>query len=113
MVKVGSKVKRMEQQIYKRLAKLQGFFKGALLGNNIVPIPYRQGLNLEFRVFLYQLYSASKMFYQERIELNSRVFVDGMGTSKIVTAYLTIVLNYYYTINLDKVATNQAAGNAT
>jgi len=41
MVKVGSKVKRMEQQIYKRLAKLWGVSKGALLGNNMVPVPQK------------------------------------------------------------------------
>ena len=46
------------------------------------------------------------MFYQECIELNGRVLIDGIGTGKIVTVYLTIILNYYYTINLDKVATN-------
>ncbi len=53
------------------------------------------------------------MFYQEHTELNSGVLADGMGTGKTVTAYLTVVLNYYYAINLDEVATNQAARNAT
>ena len=53
------------------------------------------------------------MFYQEYIELNSGVFIDGIGTGKTVTIYLTIIFNYYYIINLDKVATNQAARNAT
>jgi hypothetical protein len=46
------------------------------------------------------------MFYQERIKLNSGVLVDGMGINKTVTIYLTVVLNYHYIINLDKVATN-------
>ena len=46
------------------------------------------------------------MFYQEYTELNSGVLVDSMGTGKTVTAYLTIVLNYHYIINLDEVATN-------
>jgi hypothetical protein len=46
------------------------------------------------------------MFHQEHIELNSGVFVDSIGISKTVTVYLTIVLNYYYAINLDKIATN-------
>jgi hypothetical protein len=96
----------MEQWIYKHSVKLWGVFKGALLGNNMVPIPYKWGLNLKFRAFLYQLHSIFKIFYQERIELNSGVLVDSIGINKIVTIYLTIVLNYYYTINLDKVATN-------
>jgi hypothetical protein len=46
------------------------------------------------------------MFYQKYIELNSGVFIDSIGTNKIVTIYLIIVFNYYYTINLNKVATN-------
>ena len=92
--------------MYKHSAKLQGVSKGALLGNDIVPVPYKQGLNLKFRAFLYQLHSISKIFYQEYIELNSGVLVNGIGTSKIVTAYLTIILNYHYAMNLDKVATD-------
>jgi hypothetical protein len=40
------------------------------------------------------------------MQLNSRVFADGIGTRKIVTIYLAIVFSYYYTINLDKVAAN-------
>ena len=106
MVKAGGKVKRMEQWMYKHLIKLQGVFKGALLGNDIVPIPYKWGLNLKFRAFPYQLHSVSKMFYQEYIELNSGVLIDGIGTGKTVTVYLTIIFNYHYIINLDKVATN-------
>ena len=46
------------------------------------------------------------MFYQECIELNSGVLADSIETSKTVTAYLTIVFNYHYAMNLDKVATN-------
>jgi hypothetical protein len=46
------------------------------------------------------------MFYQERTELNNGVLVDSMGTSKTVTIYLTIVLNYHYAMNLDKVVTD-------
>jgi hypothetical protein len=46
------------------------------------------------------------MFYQEYIELNNGVLVDGIGISKIVTVYLTVVLNYHYAMNLDKVATD-------
>ena len=69
-------------------------------------------MNLKFRVFPYQLYSAFEMFYQEHTELNSGVFVNGIGTNKTVTVYLTIVFNYHYAINLDKVATNQVTGNA-
>ena len=99
--------------MYKCLAKLQGVSKETLLGNDIVPISCKQGLNSKFRAFLYQLYSVSEIFHQEYIELNSGVFVDGIGTSKTVTIYLTIILNYHHAINLDKVATNQAAGNAT
>jgi hypothetical protein len=72
----------------------------------MVPIPHKWGLNPKFRAFLYQLHNVSKMFYQEYIELNSGVLADGIGISKIVTVYLTIVLNYYYIINLDKVATD-------
>ena len=53
------------------------------------------------------------MFHQEYIELNSGVLVDGIGTGKTVTAYLTIVLNYHHVINLDEVATDQAARNTT
>ena len=92
--------------MYKCSAKLQGVSKGALLGNNIIPIPHKWGLNLKFKAFPYQLYSVSEMFHQEYIKLNSGIFIDGIGTGKTVTIYLTIVLNYYYTINLDKVATN-------
>ena len=106
MAKAGSKVEKMEQWMYEYLAKLWGVSKGALLGNDIVPVPYKWGLNLKFRAFLYQLHGVSKIFYQECIELNGRVLVDGIGTSKIVTVYLTVVLNYYYTMNLDKVAIN-------
>ena len=72
----------------------------------MVSVPHKWGLNLKFRAFPYQLHGVSKMFYQERIELNSGVLIDSIGTGKTVTAYLTIVLNYYYAINLDKVATN-------
>ena len=46
------------------------------------------------------------MFHQEHIELNSKILADGIGISKTVTVYLTIVLNYHHTINLDEVATN-------
>jgi hypothetical protein len=46
------------------------------------------------------------MFHQECIELNSGILVDGIGTSKTVTVYLTIVFNYYHAINLDEVATD-------
>ena len=46
------------------------------------------------------------MFYQEYIELNSGVLIDGIGTSKTVIIYLTIVFNYHHAINLDKVAIN-------
>ena len=79
----------------------------------MVPVPCKWGLNPKFRAFLYQLYSISKIFYQEHIELNGRVLVDGIETSKTVTAYLTVVLNYYHAINLNKVAINQAARNTT
>jgi hypothetical protein len=40
------------------------------------------------------------------MQLNSGVFADGIGTKKIVTVYLAIVLSYYYAINLDEVAAN-------
>ena len=46
------------------------------------------------------------MFYQKHIKLNSRVLVDSIKTSKTVTIYLTVILNYHYIINLDKVATD-------
>jgi hypothetical protein len=92
--------------MYKYSAKLWGVSKRALLGNNIVPIPHKWGLNLKFRVFLYQLHSISKIFHQEHIELNNGVLVDGIGTGKTVTVYLTIIFNYHHVINLDKVATN-------
>ena len=46
------------------------------------------------------------MFHQEYTKLNSRILVDSIGTGKTVTIYLTVVFNYYYIINLDKVATN-------
>ena len=46
------------------------------------------------------------MFYQECIELNSGVLADSIRTGKTVIIYLTVVLNYYYTINLNKVATD-------
>jgi hypothetical protein len=72
----------------------------------MVPIPHKWGLNLKFRAFLYQLHGVSKIFYQEHIKLNSGVLANGIGTSKTVTIYLTIVLNYHHTINLDKMATN-------
>src|SRR6266702_2775199 len=108
MAKAGGKVERIEQWMYKRLAKLWGVFKGALLGNNIVPVPHKWGLNPKFKAFPYQLYSTFKMFYQECIELNGGVLVDGIGTGKTVTIYLTVVLNYHYTMNLDKMATDQA-----
>ena len=106
MAKAGGKVERMEQWMYEHLAKLWGVSKGALLGNDIVPIPHKWGLNLKFRAFLYQLHGVSKIFHQEYIKLNSRVLADGIGTSKIVTVYLTIILNYYYIINLNKAATD-------
>ena len=106
MVKAGGKVERMEQWMYERLAKLWGVSKGALLGNDMVPIPHKQGLNLKFKAFLYQLHSVSKMFYQEYIKLNSGVLIDGIGTGKTVTVYLTIILNYHHVINLDKIATD-------
>jgi hypothetical protein len=32
--------------------------------------------------------------------------MDGIRIKKIITAYLAIVLSYYYAINLDKVAAN-------
>ena len=40
------------------------------------------------------------------MQSNSGVFVDGIGTGKIITMYLTIVLNYHYAINLDIVTVN-------
>jgi hypothetical protein len=40
------------------------------------------------------------------MQLNSGVFTDSIGTKKIITVYLAIVLNYHYTINLDKVVTD-------
>ena len=92
--------------MYKHLVKLQGVSEGALLGNNIVPIFCKWGLKLKFRAFLYQLYSASEMFHQKYIELNGRILTDSIKTGKIVTVYLTVVLNYHHAINLDEVATN-------
>ena len=106
MVKTGSKVKRMEQWMYEYSVKLWGVSKGALLGNDMVSVPCKWGLNLKFRVFPYQLHNAFEMFYQKCTKLNGGVFVNGMGTGKTVTAYLTIVLNYHYVINLDEVATD-------
>jgi hypothetical protein len=41
MAKAGSKVEKIEQWIYKYSVKLWGVSKGALLGNNIVPILYK------------------------------------------------------------------------
>jgi len=32
--------------------------------------------------------------------------MDSIETRKIITAYLTIIFNYYYAINLNKMATN-------
>jgi len=106
MAKAGGKVERMEQWMYKHSVKLWGVSEGAFLGNDIIPVPHKWGLNLKFRAFPYQLHSASKMFYQECIKLNSGVFADGMGTGKTIITYLTIVFNYYYAINLDKVVTD-------
>jgi hypothetical protein len=40
------------------------------------------------------------------MQLNGRVFADGIGTKKIINIYLAIVLSYRHAINLDKVATN-------
>jgi hypothetical protein len=99
--------------MYERSAKLWGVSEGALLGNDMVPVPRKWGLNPKFRAFPYQLHGASEMFHQERTELNGGVLADGMGTGKTVTAYLTVVLNYHHAMNLDEVATDRAAGNAT
>jgi len=40
------------------------------------------------------------------MQLNGEVFIDSIETKKIIAAYLTIIFNYYYIINLDKVAAN-------
>ena len=77
-----------------------------ILAKNPVHIFSKWGLNLKFKLFLYQLYSVSEIFHQEYTQLNSRVFVDGIKTEKIITIYLAIIFSYYYIINLDKVATN-------
>ena len=80
--------------------------KKYILVKNLVHVFSKWGLNLKFKSFLYQLYSVSKIFYQECTQLNNRVFADSIETKKIVTIYLAIVFSYYHAINLDKVAAN-------
>jgi hypothetical protein len=98
--------------MYERSAKLCRVPEKAVLAKNPVPVPSKWGLNPRFKSFPYQLHGASEMFHQERTQLNGGVSADGVGTGKIVTAYLTIVLSYHYAINLDEVAADQAAENA-
>jgi len=98
--------------MYERSAKLCRVPEKAVLAKNLVPVPSKWGLNPRFKIIPIPAAWRIRDVPPGAHQLNGGVFADGVGTGKIVTANLTIVLSYHYAINLDEVAADRAAENA-